>query len=195
MPRCSASQARAQIDRSGLGDYPQMALGVAVSAFVRSHLGMVEKAGPDRRLGTRLLGELDEFAPWYEAETRIVLARTAARFDDAPTARRMLDESARLLKLTPDATVLADWIEQTAVIIETVSASAVSDLTPAELRVLQYLPTHLSFPAIAGRIHVSPNTVKTQAQAVYRKLGVSSRREAVEQAREAGLVNPDELSD
>ena len=138
-----------------------------------------------------MLGELDDFGPWYEAEARIVLARTAARLDDAPTATRMLDEAARLLRLTPDATVLGEWIGQTAATIESVSASAVRDLTPAELRVLQFLPTHLSFPEIAAQAFVSPNTVKTQAQAVYRKLGVSSRREAVERARAAGLLDGD----
>jgi LuxR family maltose regulon positive regulatory protein len=63
-------------------------------------------------------------------------------------------------------------------------------LTPAELRVLRFLPTHFSFPQIAAEAFVSPNTVKTQAQAVYRKLGVSSRREAVERAREAGFLDP-----
>ena len=61
-------------------------------------------------------------------------------------------------------------------------------LTTAELRVLGYLPTHLSFPAIAGRLNVSRFTVKTQAMAVYRKLGASSRAEAVDRAREIGLL-------
>jgi LuxR family maltose regulon positive regulatory protein len=103
----------------------------------------------------------------------------------------MLDEAGRLVKLTPDATLLGEWIEQTAAMIENVFASAVRDLTPAELRVLQLLPTHLSFPEIAAQAFVSPNTVKTQAQAVYRKLGVSSRREAVERARAAGLLDGD----
>jgi LuxR family maltose regulon positive regulatory protein len=66
-------------------------------------------------------------------------------------------------------------------------------LTKAELRILQYLPSHLSFREIAERIHVSPNTVKTQAQAVYRKLDASSRAEAVETARGAGLLDTDPL--
>jgi LuxR family maltose regulon positive regulatory protein len=61
-------------------------------------------------------------------------------------------------------------------------------LTTAELRVLGYLPTHLSFPAIAGRLNVSRFTVKTQAMAVYRKLGASSRAEAVDRARDMGLL-------
>ncbi|MGE5407682.1 MAG: response regulator transcription factor, partial [Syntrophothermus sp.] len=60
--------------------------------------------------------------------------------------------------------------------------------TPAELRVLRLLPTHLSFPQIAAELIVSPNTVKTQARSAYRKLGVSSRRDAVDRARAAGLV-------
>ena len=186
-----ASQARAQVERSGLGDYSIMALGVAVSAAVCFHLGKVDKAAADLRLGMRLLAKVDDFAPWYEAESRIVLARVAARLNVTPTATQMLDEAARFLKLTPDAIVLREWFEQTAATIETVSASAVKDLTPAELRVLQFLPSHLSFSEIAAQVVVSPNTVKTQAQGLYRKLGVSSRREAVDQARAAGLLDGD----
>ncbi len=48
-------------------------------------------------------------------------------------------------------------------------------MTPAEMRVLRYLPTHLTFAAIADELFVSRNTVKTQAISIYRKLGVSSR--------------------
>jgi LuxR family maltose regulon positive regulatory protein len=186
-----ASQARAQIDRSGLGDYPMMALSLAVSALVRSRTGRLEEAAADLRQGKKLLEQLEEFPPWYEAETWVTLARTAARLDDAPLATQMLAEASRVLKLTPDAIVLGEWITETALSVEIVSASAVRDLTPAELRVLQFMPTHLSFPEIAGQVFVSPNTVKTQAQRVYRKLGVTSRREAVEEARAAGLLDPD----
>ena len=64
----------------------------------------------------------------------------------------------------------------------------VSPLTTAELRVLHYLPTHLSFPEIAKGLFVSRHTIKTQALAVYHKLGVSSRNEAVVRARHLGLL-------
>ena len=60
--------------------------------------------------------------------------------------------------------------------------------TPAELRTLQYLPTHYSFREIGEQLVVSVNTVRSQAQAVYRKLGASSRREAVERAQNRGLI-------
>jgi LuxR family maltose regulon positive regulatory protein len=62
-------------------------------------------------------------------------------------------------------------------------------LTPAELRILQFLPTHLSFREVAERTYVSANTVKSQANAVYRKLNVSCRSEAVGRAREIGLLD------
>ena len=56
---------------------------------------------------------------------------------------------------------------------------------------LGYLPSHLCFREIADRLYVSSNTVKTHARAIYRKLGVSSRGEAVELARGAALVEPE----
>ena len=56
-------------------------------------------------------------------------------------------------------------------------------ISPAELRVLEVLPTHLSSSQMAERLCVSTNTVKTHAKALYRKLGVGSRAEAVEEAR------------
>ena len=63
-----------------------------------------------------------------------------------------------------------------------------STLTPAELRLLPLLTTYLSFREIGEHLFVSRNTVKTQAISVYRKLGVSSRSEAIERAEELGLV-------
>ena len=183
-----ASQARAQIERSGLGGYTTAALAFAVSAFVRSHRGMAEEAAADLHIGTRLLRRLDDFASWYEAQTRIVLARAAARLDEVGLAHELIDEARRLIRLLPEATLLADWLGQAEAESKEISEAGVDELTPAELRILLALPTHYSLPEIAARAHVSPNTVKTQAQAVYRKLGVSSRREAVERARAIGLL-------
>ena len=61
-------------------------------------------------------------------------------------------------------------------------------LTKAERNVLPYLATSLTFPLIAKQLFVSRNTVKTQAISIYRKLGVSSRNDAVQVARETGLL-------
>jgi LuxR family transcriptional regulator, maltose regulon positive regulatory protein len=60
-------------------------------------------------------------------------------------------------------------------------------LSERESVVLGLLGQPLSLPGIASELHVSVNTVKTQVRSVYRKLGVSTRREAVEQGRALGL--------
>ena len=61
-------------------------------------------------------------------------------------------------------------------------------LTPAEARVLTWLPTHLTAPQIAAELGVASSTVRSQITAVYLKLGAHSRAEAVAQARALGLL-------
>jgi LuxR family transcriptional regulator, maltose regulon positive regulatory protein len=63
-----------------------------------------------------------------------------------------------------------------------------SALTAAELRLLPLLPTHLSFPEIAGELFLSRHTIKTEANSIYRKLGASTRSQAVARSRELGLL-------
>ncbi|MET0967516.1 MAG: LuxR C-terminal-related transcriptional regulator, partial [Nakamurella sp.] len=64
----------------------------------------------------------------------------------------------------------------------------VEHLTERELIVLRYLPTMLKAGEIASDLFVSVNTVKAHLRSMYRKLGVSNRREAVEKARGIGLL-------
>ena len=63
-------------------------------------------------------------------------------------------------------------------------------LSDREIRVLRYLPTHLSAPEIALELSVSTSTVKTHMRNLYAKLGAHSRAEAVETARALGLLAP-----
>jgi LuxR family maltose regulon positive regulatory protein len=64
----------------------------------------------------------------------------------------------------------------------------VEQLTERELAVLRYLPSPMSLREIAGELFVSLNTVKTHSSALYRKLGVSDRKSAVQAARELRLL-------
>jgi LuxR family transcriptional regulator, maltose regulon positive regulatory protein len=66
-------------------------------------------------------------------------------------------------------------------------------LSKSELRVLRYLPTNLPAPEIAAELFVSLNTIRTHLRNVYAKLGVHSRADAVERARELGLLSPSSL--
>jgi LuxR family transcriptional regulator, maltose regulon positive regulatory protein len=68
------------------------------------------------------------------------------------------------------------------------SAPGASSLTAAELRVLPILATHLSFREIGAGKFLSPHTVKSQVMSIYRKLGASSRHQAVLRSRELGFL-------
>jgi LuxR family maltose regulon positive regulatory protein len=54
--------------------------------------------------------------------------------------------------------------------------------------VLRYLPTNLSRKAIAGELSVSVNTVSTHLRSIYAKLGANDRSEAVDRARDLGVL-------
>jgi LuxR family maltose regulon positive regulatory protein len=185
-------RAVSQVDSHGLGAYPTSALIFAVSAAVRSHIGHVDEGKRDLHRATRLLTLLGDFIPWYEAEARIALARAALQLADVRLARTLLAEASHLARRVPDATVFRAWLDEIWEQVDTAAASALpgpAALTMAELRILRFLPTHLSFREIGLRLHVSTNTVKTQAHAVYRKLGVCTRSQAVTRAGEIGLLD------
>ena len=68
------------------------------------------------------------------------------------------------------------------------SVPGATALTAAELRLLPLLSTHLSFPEIGEELFLSRHTVKSQANSIYRKLGASSRTQAVSRSLELGLL-------
>jgi LuxR family transcriptional regulator, maltose regulon positive regulatory protein len=188
-----AARARAQVERFGLERYPTSALILAVSALVRAQRGRVEEATQDMRDAAAHVERLTDLAPWYVIAVEIVIARAALRLSDVNAARDGLAEAGRLLAGLPEATVLLEWLHGAEADLAEFSRTASqleSSLTTAELRILLYLPTHLSFREIGERTFVSANTVKTQANGVYRKLGARSRSEAVTCARRLGLIDP-----
>ena len=68
------------------------------------------------------------------------------------------------------------------------AAPGASSLTAAELRLLPLLTTHMSFPEIAEELSLSHHTVKSQAYSLYRKLGATSRSQAVSRSRQLMLL-------
>jgi LuxR family maltose regulon positive regulatory protein len=84
----------------------------------------------------------------------------------------------------PYATLLLQHAESTTV----VDAGTPLGLSKRELEVIRYLPTHLSNAQIASRLYVSVNTLKTHLRTIYRKLGVTSRRDAIRRAEQLGIA-------
>jgi LuxR family maltose regulon positive regulatory protein len=175
-----------------LEDQPTSALVLAASAWIGSQRGRADEAKRDLARSVHLLTVLRDFIPWYEIETRVLIARTAIRLADVPLARTQLSQASRLARRTPDVAVFRTWFDDAWGKLDGLSAAALDgpcSLTMAELRILRFLPTHLSFREIGGRLHVSTNTVKSQVHAVYRKLDAASRSEAVENASTLGLID------
>ena len=61
-------------------------------------------------------------------------------------------------------------------------------LTPAETRVLALLPTYRTLAGIGTELGVGRPTVKTHVENIYKKLGATTRAEAVTLAETAGLL-------
>jgi len=173
-------------------DVTTTALVLAMSALGDTRDGKLESARADWLMSRNHLAGYGSVAPWVNVLTRLVLARTGLLLGDRVTARILLEEAERHLRRQSEAT----WPKaQLAELYRTVQTArevlpyGPSSLTTAELRVLQYLPTNLTFREIAQRLFVSKNTAKTHAVAIYRKLGTSSRGHAVELAQRAGLLS------
>jgi LuxR family maltose regulon positive regulatory protein len=186
-----ADRAEAMIQRHQLGDCPVTALPLATGAASRAHDGLADEAKRMLRRARHQLDGSDDFLPWYGAEVRLLMAHASLWLADVVSARTLMAEASRLARRTSGVTIFQAWFDEAWRYIDTLAETSLvgpSSLTIAELRVLRFLPSHRSFREIGSQLGVSANTIKTQAHAIYRKLGVASRSEAVEQASAAGLL-------
>ena len=173
-----------------MDEYPTSAFVCALAARVALHRGEVQRAHELLARAQRLRLRLTYALPYLAIQTRLELARAYLTLADAGGAETMLREIDALLRRQPDLGTLRSEVDELRASLKTMRADApgASTLTEAELRLLPYLPTHLTFREIGERLYVSHNTVRSQAMAVYRKLNVTSRNGAVERARELGLL-------
>jgi LuxR family transcriptional regulator, maltose regulon positive regulatory protein len=174
-----------------LGDYPMTALTHAVAARTALHRGDGPGAREHLTRAARLRPLLTYGLSFLSVQTLLELARAWLALDDAAGARAALRQAHDVLQQRPNlgdlpaqVRELQDSMQSTG----TAGGAGASSLTTAELRLLPLMSTHLSFREIGERLYLSRHTVKTQSISVYRKLGVSSRSEAVERMRAIGLL-------
>ena len=184
--------ARDVIVRSSLSELALMSVVFALAARVAMRRGNRIQAASDQAHAHRLRAGLSEAVPWLAVGANLELARLALAQSDAAGARTLLQEADQMLSRFPSFGRLADDVVLLRKQVNT-SASVVvgaAALTAAELRLLPYLSTHLSFREIGGRVGVSANTIKSQTMSIYRKLDVSSRGDAIARAASIGLTDP-----
>jgi LuxR family transcriptional regulator, maltose regulon positive regulatory protein len=199
------AQARGQWDRAetlteragtvlrqaGAGESYVTPLICALRARAAMHRADVPAARQELISAQRLRPLLTYALPYLAVQARIELARAHLTLADPAGARTLMREAADVLKRRPGLGTLAGEAQALWDQLSSERGSSVpgaSALTAAELRLLPMLSTHLSFPEIAAEMFLSRHTIKSEANSIYRKLGVSSRTQAVSRSLELGLL-------
>ena len=167
------------------------ALELAASARAGLRAGRWQQARTELEGAERLASTLTHALPWCSVQAALELARAHMALLDTEAAATNLLRAESVLERRPALGVLslqAKLVRAELRALREDGGRRRATLTAAELRLLPFLTTRLSFREIGTELHISRNTVKTQAIAVYRKLGVSSRNDAIDRAAELGLV-------
>jgi LuxR family maltose regulon positive regulatory protein len=183
--------ALAVIDEHRMHDYITCLQAFAGAARLSLHHHDLTQAHRQLTRAMRALPTATHALPSMAVRLRLQLAKTYLALADRVKARQLLREIDDILRQRPALGALIDEVGEFRHVLAssaTTGATGGSPLSPAELRLLPYLQTHLTAERIAERLFVSNWTVKTQIKSIYRKLGVSSRNEAVQHATAVGLL-------
>lgn len=185
-----SADACAVMDDGRLQDHVTNVFVFAVAARMAMRVGDAPRARTLLTRAQRLRPRLTYAIPDLAVQARLELVRILLALTDVAGARTVLREVDDILQVRPKLGVLTQQAEKLREQAEAsaIGAIGVTSLTAAELRLLPLLQTHLTFREIATRLYVSPHTIKTQAISIYRKLGVSSRSDAMRAAAESGLL-------
>src|SRR3954471_12921731 len=164
----------------------------AISARIAIQRGDFERGRESLVRGQLLRPVANHAAPWLSVDALLNLSRAYLAVSDPAGAQLALREAEQIVRRRPSLGSLTTQLVEVRARLKDATATLIgsSALTAAELRVLPFLPTYLSFQEIAERLMISRNTVKTHAMSIYGKLWASSRGEAVERAVEMGLLEP-----
>jgi LuxR family transcriptional regulator, maltose regulon positive regulatory protein len=185
-----AGQALAALEDGHLEGYVVAAFVHAVAARAALAQGETVRAREHLARAVHLRPLLTSAMPHRAVQTLVELAQAYLALDDVAGARTALRQADEIIRRRPDLGVLPGQAADLRAALDRVGQGTpgASSLTAAELRLLPLLSTHLTLLEIGERLHLSRNTVKTQAVSIYRKLGVSSRSEAMARVRELGLL-------
>jgi LuxR family maltose regulon positive regulatory protein len=183
-------QARSVVNMAHLEAFATSVVLYAAGARVAIHHGNLDQAEQDLARAQQLRPQATHALPYYAVQARLELTRAYLALADLAAARSVLGEVDDLLRWRPDLGTLPHQADQLRAHLDHLGGAVIGtgSLTIAERRLLPLLPTHHSFREIGQHLHLSPHTVKSQAMSIYRKLGASSRGQAVQRARTLGLL-------
>jgi LuxR family maltose regulon positive regulatory protein len=179
-----ASRAHAVVERLGMRNYMPSICTYTMVAHLADRRGDPEGAAAALDRVQQLLPRLTPAYWWQMIVTRILVAPVLANLGRTSDAEGFLKEADQLLAQHPDAGTLPDWYDEAfrALRPSRRRSPPSQALTDAERRVLQLLAGDLTLREIGRELFLSRNTVRTHVHSIYRKLGVSSRADAVKAA-------------
>jgi LuxR family transcriptional regulator, maltose regulon positive regulatory protein len=185
-----SDEALAIVGQGQFDNYWTSALVFAFGARIAAHRGDVATTVELAAKAARLRPLLTYALPVVSVQALLDLGRAYVAIDDQGGARTVLRQAQEIFEQRPDLGVLPQQATELGARLGSRDAlgGGASTLTSAELRLLPFLSTHLTLNEIGERLYVSRNTVKTQAASIYRKIGVSSRRQVVKAMHEQGLT-------
>jgi LuxR family maltose regulon positive regulatory protein len=182
-----ASSLLEQAQAHGLIELPHVGYYLATAGAAMARSGRLEEGDELLQTGIR---QLADWAPLLAAHARLMRAPVRRQLGDVDGARALLDEAKVLLAQCASTGIIGDLVPQVARALSTSHRRGEdwSDLTDRELSILRLLEQGLSQREIASHLFLSFHTVHSHTKSIYTRLGVSSREEAIEHAREIELL-------
>jgi LuxR family transcriptional regulator, maltose regulon positive regulatory protein len=188
-----AREARVLTDRFGLWVIPQSSWVPIALGYMLAKRGDLIEAQTELESGLSTRRKLPGLSPWPTLMGLLALARARSGRGDRGGAQAVLAEARSILQNYPDSGIFPSLLALQERELRNKKSrrrdgSLDGDLTERELDVLRLLVGELSARQIAQNLYVAPSTIRTQVKSIYRKLGVSSREQAVHEARLRGLI-------
>ena len=173
-----------------LGGLPQTVMAYAATGAVHAAKGQFDQARGELEPVLELRRKTPGLGPWSSIVPTLLLARIRLEAGNQAGAAELAEEAREVLTALPEGTEalrarLAELDRRIGA--GNHEARTAEPLTEREAAVLRLLGGTLSVREIGHELYVSANTVKTHTQAIYRKLGVSTRHDAVAQGKRLGI--------
>jgi LuxR family transcriptional regulator, maltose regulon positive regulatory protein len=189
--RTYAVEAITVMNDLSLQEIPQTTMGHAALGRVLIDEGDLTSGIVHLEKALAIRSSYPQLSPWPTLQILVDLAPAQFALGDRPGAEVLMQRARAILDFHPDAGILADQVVR----LERSLAPAAQRpalfgerLTDRELSVLRLLPSHLTHREIGESLFISLNTVKSHVRTIYQKLTVSARIDAVNKARELGLL-------
>jgi LuxR family transcriptional regulator, maltose regulon positive regulatory protein len=186
-----AREAHEVVEKFSLERAPQSSAVPIALGRALAKRGKRAEAQIELKKGVSARRRFPSLSPWPTLVGLLALAQVRSALSERGEARALFAEARSIINNYPDCGIFQELLEYRERELgkrKRPTGELAQELTERELVVLRRLDSDRSAREIGNLLHVSHNTIRTQVKSIYRKLGISSRKEAVERARAMKLL-------